>query len=311
METSLCLLVLTSDEVCFATGLSDVVETEESAPLEDVYWRAEEKQHGKPTLMMSFFPLLNNFSFDFYVECMSEISGNVPNFGTVAVDHNEDYHDSRVLLNGESWRDRLAILLFYGPVDAALYVGSISKKHIFPEKGVVTASEGSRLKMVNGAPVIDYLLSLGLKQAEDGSIPGINSFPIILDYNDGSASVARGMFAITPEGHAVCGGDIPVGATLAMGSFSEDDIVETSRRTLGEALQQGKYKTFLMFSCIGRYFALGYNNTAELEAVLDLLRDKPATYMAAYSGGEFCPMYNKEGEGMNRNHGNSFILCAF
>jgi len=309
-ETMLVLLVLTSDELTFATALSEPVKEEDEAPLRTLYEEALSKLPGKPALMLSFAPLLTNFGSDFYVERMTEISENVPNFGTLAVDHNADYHDSRVLLGGEGYPDRFALLLIHGPIEPVFLVGAISDEKVFSEKGIVTASAGNQLQTVNGAPVIDYLLSLGLSQDKDGSIIGINSFPIMVDYNDGTKPVARAMFAVTPEGHAVCGGNIPVGSTLSIGTFDPEEILVTTRRTLQEAGRLKDHKTLLIYSCVGRYFAQGYEPMAEFQKVTEQL-DASVTYMAAYSGGELCPVYDQAGGTINRNHNNTIVICAF
>jgi hypothetical protein len=119
------------------------------------------------------------------------------------------------------------------------------------------------------------------------------------------------MFALSPEGYAVCGGSFPIGAAISVGSFDEEEIVTTTRRALDHALESGKPGTVLMYSCIGRYFAQGYNNTAEYQSLLEPLEQSGAGYMAAYSGGEICPVYGRSGESFNRSHGNTFIVCAF
>ena len=310
-ETMLSIMVLTSDDVSFASALSEPIFGEDKAPLAAMYQAAQAKLPGKPSFMLTYSPLLNNFGSDFYVDSMSDISGNIPNFGTLAVDHNSDYHEAYVLLNGTYSRDRFAILLVYGPVSPVFYVGTISDEKIFPEKGVVTGSSGNQLRTVNGIPAVDYLQSLGLTKNEEGGITGINSFPVILDYNDGTQPVARAMFAVTPEGYAVCGGNIPEGSTLSIGAFNPAEIVATAGRTLEAALAPGKHSTLLIYSCVGRYFALGYNPMEEINRLQDRLAGGSVTYMAAYSGGEFCPVYDKDEKTVNRNHNNTFIICAF
>ena len=310
-ETMLSIMVLTSDDTAFSTALSETVAVEDTVPLKALYQEALSKLSGKPSLMLSFAPLLNSVGSDFYVETMSEITGNVPNFGTLAVDHNTDYHDSRVLLNGEAWADRFALLLVQGPFEPVFYIGAISDEKVFSEKGVVTASNGNQLQKVNDMTAADYLLSLGLTKGEDGSITGINTFPIIVDCNDGTIPVVRAMFAVTPEGYAVCGGNIPVGATLSMGSFDGDEIASTTKRTVCGVLEKGAYGTMLMYSCVGRYFSQGYDPTAELQGIVQPLEEAGVTHMTSYSGGELCPVYGKNGEIFNRNHNNTFIICAF
>lgn len=310
-EAMLTLMVITSDELAFATSLSEAIPGEDKAVVEAAYQAAFGKLGKKPSLMLSFVPLLNNFGTDFYVENMREMSQDVPNFGTLAVDHTPDYHTSSVLYGGEAWRDRLAILLIEGPIEPVFYVGSISSERVFREKGVVTGSEGNQLRTVDGKPMVDFLLSLGLTREADGSITGINSFPIIIDYNDGTTPVARAMFAVTPQGHAVCGGNIPEGATLSIGAFDPEEILTTTNRTLESALEGKRHSAMLMYSCVGRYFAQGYDSTAEFRKLQEHMEGGETAFMAAYSGGEICPVYDQAGHVVSRNHNNTFIICAF
>lgn len=310
-EMLLTIMVLTSDDVDFAIGLSDPITEETAVPLEKMYVETAEKLGNKPDLMMSFCPLLNNFGSDFYVDSMTKISGNVPNFGTLAVDHHQDYRDSSVLLNGMHYKNRFAILLMSGDIHPKFFVGNISNEKLFAERGIVTDTQVNQLKCVNDKPVIQFLESLGLKKDESGNIVGINSFPIILDYNDGTTPISRAMFAITPEGYAVCGGNIQVGASLSIGVFDPDEIVHTTKKTIMETLNDGGYQTILMYSCIGRFFAQGYDPLAELQTVEDALADTDIAYMMAYSGGELSPVYDRDGAVYNRNHNNTFIVCAF
>ena len=309
-ETMLTLMVLTSDEIGFSTALSEPIVEEDALQLRAMYETALAKLPAKPSVMMSFLPLHSNFSTDFYVDCLTEISGGVPNFGTVTVDHNTDYHDSQVLLNGKGYPDRAAVLLIHGEVTPTFYIGNISEERVFDEKGVVTAAEKNRLEEVDGAPVVEYLRSIGLKQNEDGSIVGINSFPVIVDYNDGSAPVARVIFAMTPEGYAVCGGHIPVGATLSIGSFDGEEISATTLRTIEDVLASEKHSIALMYSCVGRYFSQGHDTTAELRQVRERLEGTDVNYMMSYSGGEICPVYNADGQPFTRNHNNTIVICA-
>jgi hypothetical protein len=310
-ETMLCMLVLTSDDVEFAAALSGPASEDDPSELRLAYEEAARGRDDRPALALSFFPLLFNIGNDFFVESMDKIADGAPIFGALPVDHNEDYRESRVIFNGEAWRDRCAFLLFYGDVTPRFYTGTISDDKIFPEEGTVTASKGSLIQSVNGKPVMEYLLSLGLSKNEDGGITGINSFPLIADYNDGSEPTAISMFAITPEGCAVCSGKAPVGSKIAVGRFSPAEIVETSANTLKKALDETPYRTMLIFSCVGRYFSLLYNQSAEMEMVVASMKDRDTPYLMSYSGGETCPVRGDAGKLLNRAHSNTFVICAF
>jgi hypothetical protein len=305
------LIVLTSDDAEFAAGITEPMTAADEAPLGDAYEKASLKLSGKPALMIAFAPLHINASGDFYVDAFSRISGKVPLFGMLTVDNTSDYRDATVIYEGEAYADRCAFLLIGGSVTPEFFIASVPSERISVEKAVITASEGNFVSTINDRPVADYLMKLGLKKNPDGSIAGINSFPFVVDYNDGTLPVVRVMFALTPDGAAVCGGDIPKGATMSVGRIDADRVLSTTRAALSEAARDGG-ACFFMFSCVGRYFALGHEPTAEMKLVQDIMNENEIPFMFAYSGGEMCPVGQKGGEGgelTNRNHNDTFVLC--
>ncbi|GHU48288.1 hypothetical protein FACS1894200_05060 [Spirochaetia bacterium] len=311
-EMTLVMSILTGADVEFVPACTKPLAGEEEAPIKEA-WEAATKGRGDmPELILSFAPLLLNAAADFYAEVWTEIAPNVPTFGTLAVDHNLDYHESATILNGEAFKDRYVFVLCYGNVKAQFFVAGITEEKAFREKGVVTSSVGNQVKGVNGVSVAQYLKGLGLKEDENGIIEGINSFPFIMDYHDGAQQpVIRCMFAITPDGSAVCGGKVPEGATLSVGVINVDEVLTTSGLMLQKAKEAAAGgKAVLMFSCVGRFFAQGFNQTAEMEKAQSIWSGLP--FHLAYSGGELCPVYDKTGLGTtNRCHNATLVICVF
>jgi hypothetical protein len=264
--------------------------------------------------MLSFAPLLMNVAADFFVEAWSEITGNIPNFGTLTVDHNTDYHDAVTILGKEAHRDRYVFVLLYGDIKPTFMIGGITEERVVREKAVVTASQGNQLQGVNGVSVADYLTGLGMTRDADGNIQGINSFPFVLDYNDGSPPVIRVMFAITPEGYAVCGGKMPVGSALTVGTINADHVVKVTEEVLKNALliggNNGNTSGMLIFSCVGRYFAQGYDTHREMEKALEILKGQIPFHLC-YSGTELCPTYGINRSIKNRSHNDTIVICVF
>jgi hypothetical protein len=64
-----------------------------------------------------------------------------------------------------------------------------------------------------------------------------------------------------------------------------------------------------MFSCVGRFFAQGYDSAKEMELVRSILGSRP--WHLAYSGGEICPVSGEDGRLINRSHNDTFVLCLF
>lgn len=307
-EHVLTLMVLTSDDIKFSTGLTDVIEAGSKEAINAGYRRAMEGFDDKPELLFTFAPLSQVVGGDFMVSTLDDISGGVPIFGTITVDHNPDYKDAAVFLNGQIYNDRMIILLFHGDVNPKFVVASISRDVIMRDKDVVTSSEGNQLKTVNGLSVVDYLTGLGMKKNEDGTIEGINSIPFVVDYGDGSQPVIRILFALTEDGSAVCGGDIPEGTKLSVGSINYDEVLNTTKEAVHTIKERGNKEAAVIFSCVGRYFALGFEPHAEMELITDQF-PKDLPYILSYSGGEICPTYDENGKLYNRFHNDTFTAC--
>jgi hypothetical protein len=313
----LTIMVLTSDDVYFESGLTAPIPGEDETPILEAYAKASEAAAAagagaRPALILSYMPLLLNAGGDFLVNTMSKASGGVPNFGTIIVDNTADYSSSRSFYNGEAFADRYAFVLLYGDVTPKFYQATLPAERIFREKGIVTDATGNQIKSVNGMLVGEYLLSLGLTKDENDQFVGVNSYPFVVDYNDGTDPVIRILFAITPEGYAVCGGDVPVGATLSVGNMDGNDIVRATTGTLDEIAGAENPDVLILFSCIGRYLAMGYEPYREISAVHEALDGKGLNYIFAYSGGEICPAHGGADEStVNHFHNLTFTACAF
>jgi hypothetical protein len=137
--------------------------------------------------------------------------------------------------------------------------------------------------------------------------------PFVVDYNDGTKPVGRAVSALTPEGHAVCGGSMPVGATLAIGGLNADDVLSTTEKTIEKTLgtfaeeNNKNDNTVLIYSCMSRYLALGVDNTAEVEKAGEILGD--TSYLFSYSAGEICPLPSGQGSLKNYFHNYTAVFC--
>ncbi len=171
------------------------------------------------------------------------------------------------------------------------------------QKAVITASEGNLLTGVNGKSALEYFESIGLRRAD--LVSGLGIVPLVVDHRDGTKPVARAVFTLTPDDKAVCGGAMPVGATLGIGSIDMEDVLATTKNALRKLVEVGG--VLLCYSCIARFLTLGVNTTGEAEAFLNGVGEMPA--MFAYSGGEVCPLPNDKGRLRNFYHNYSAVFC--
>ncbi|MDR3071990.1 MAG: FIST C-terminal domain-containing protein [Clostridiales Family XIII bacterium] len=316
---SLTLTVLTSDDVFFQKGLTEPISGEDESIILSAYENAvaEAQASGnvnqeKPALILSYAPLLMNTGGDFFIQAMDKASGGIANFGTVSVDHTPDYSQCRVFYNDKIYTDRYAFMLIFGDIVPKFFVASVSSESILAKTGLVTAASGNQIQTINDNTVSDFLVSLGLTKDENDMIIGTNTYPFIVDYNDGTAPIARVIFAITPEGYAVCGGNIPIGATMSVGTIDKPSVLSTTEAEIRALAATENASVAIIFSCVGRYFTMGYEPQKEAELIHDILGQTNISFNITYSGGEICPMKHNDSDAYaNRFHNDSLIACIF
>ncbi|MDR0861758.1 MAG: FIST C-terminal domain-containing protein [Oscillospiraceae bacterium] len=308
---SLTLSVITSDDMEISVGLSEDLDSNDYDKLKTAYDAAAARLTSKPKLMISFAPLLMNVGGDEFAATFDAITGGVPNFGTISVDHTDDYEFAQILHNGSAYKTRYAFALLAGSIEPRISIATIPPAKIGQRSALVTASIGNQMQEVDGMSAREYLASVGLLTADGDMFTGMNTFPFVIDYNDGSFPVIRVAFALTPDGSAVCGGNIPVGSSIHIGKIDGDDVVQTTENVLKDTIANGNYGYAMMFSCVGRYLCMGYEPEREADAVRGILDEAGISYHLTYSGGELCPIADKDSGGRlsNRVHNDTFVVC--
>ena len=300
----LTVCVLTSDDVFFSTALTESVAHEQKIPIARAYTAAA-KERGRPSLVLAYGPLLEHISGNTFVDEITEASGGVPVFGTLACDHTPAFKEASIIYNGEYYRDRMALVLLHGPVNPRFFCIAISPQNAQNQKGLITSSTGNVIHTVNGIPAMEYLESIGLDK-EDLKISG--SFPLVLDYNDGGQPVGRGIYTVADNGDVYCGGDAPVNASLSTAILNDEDVLRSAGSLAETVCSQEKPGALLLLSCISRSLLLGADPLGEVER-LDSVIGGRVPYHMSYSGGEICPVYTDGGATANRFHNFTLIAC--
>jgi hypothetical protein len=298
----LAITVLTSDDCDFRTvaiPVGDKYEESVDSSLTDLL-----KQNSQsPALFLSYFPLMNTVSGDMILTAIDKATGGVPLFGTTALDHTPDYSTAKTIRNGEAFRETVVLGAIYGVPNISFDVASLDENKFRKQKAQITASDGNILIEVNGKTALEYLEEIGLTKAEISV--GLGVIPLVVDHKDGTKPVVRAVFALTPDGHTVCGGAMPEGATLTIGRVDKEDVLQTTENAIKSL--PDKDSIVLSYSCMARYLVLGADNTAEAEKMRAGFGD--ASYLFAYSGGEICPLPDADGRLKNFYHNYTNAFC--
>ncbi|GHU44111.1 hypothetical protein FACS1894111_10840 [Clostridia bacterium] len=308
---NLTLMVLTSDETEFSTALTEsLTDGAAEQSVTDGYKKAANGKSEKPALIFAFGAFIPGNFGDQYEDALSKVSGDVPVFGTLAVDDTPDFSHSYMLYNGEEYRDKFAVILVYGDIKPKFFYANVDLDKILGSSGVVTKSAGSVLMEVNDRPVIEYFESLGLVNATEHQY-AMSSLPFLVDYKDGTPLVSKLFIMLTPEKYAVCGGVVPEGSSITLATENADDILSTTGVSLDEldsALANAS--GVLVYACISRLLTLGAKPFLEMNLVEGKIKER-VPFLTVYSGGEFCPTQVVESKAANRFHNNAFIACVF
>jgi hypothetical protein len=262
----------------------------------------------QPGLILAFLPMLNAVGGELMLHALNDVAADTPVFGTIACDSDTaHYSNSFTIHNGACSREGMSMLLISGNVHPRFVVAATSEQNLHKQQAIITSSEGSVLKEVNGITAQAYLSSIGLLQGE--GIEALSSVPFVVNYNDGSQPVARAIYSLNKDGSASCGGIMPNGGTLSIGRMDEEDILLTAEQSLEKVLENPGINGIIMFPCLGRNMVLGASPLKEIEKVQGILEDTLPWHLA-YSGGEVCPVYGNDGAPVNRFHNFTFIACA-
>lgn len=306
----LTLTILTSDEVAFSTASSDPVSQENfEKPVEKVYAAAKESLGTAPALIGMFGPIMADVAGDRMLKKINQLGSGIPVFGTLASDTSPGYTKGYVFRNGESDRNKIALLMAEGEIKPRFYVTSIAKRNIQQNKAVVTGSEGYLVTSINDMPVLDFFATLGVSASK---LAAVTMIPFLVDFGNGTEPVAYSMYDISASG-AYCGGAIPKGSTIAFAEVDMGSVMETAETALRSALddvEKNGADGIIAIPCFSRALALSPNVEAEIAKSLEIVGDK-VPFSLIYSGGEICPIYNKRHEMVNMFHNLTYTLVVF
>jgi hypothetical protein len=301
------LSVLTADDADFAVEYTaDLNAGNYEEEIHHMVERAEERLGAKPKLGLIFSPILPDLGVDAFLDALDKETGGIPLFGSVMAGFRPDFSDGLVIANGAASPGSLAVAFIAGNVTPRCYLHSIANKNVRPQKAIVTKSEGYFVKGVNGIPYFDYLRSVGfdLKSAADWS-----NLPALFDLKDGATAIALGIYGVTEDGSVQFARKIPEGTTFSVGVVDPESILATDEAMIRDLLAGDAPSALFIAPCVTRYFMLAPTSDVEAENIVGAVGDK-APYALFYSGGEICPITEKDGALSNQLHNYSIIALA-
>ena len=302
----LTLTVLTSDEVSFAVGMSDSINSDNYvAEIDQLYNRVRNKVTDDPTMIFTFIPHMRDVAGYEVVAALDASCKGIPLWGSITNSFDFNYEEVDTICNGECLAAGVAMMFVNGPVETKFIVSSIPEHNIADNRAIITKSDGAILREVNDLPLLDYFANIGLVIAKEN----ITTTPLMVYYEGTEEPVALGFYNLFEDGSVLTGGEMPVGASFAVGSINTQGIFESAENGLAQILDFKDRQATLLLPCVTRYLMLAPDQESELRLIEERLANSGSPFMMGYSGGEICPMLGADGKLHNRFHNYTFCAC--
>ena len=306
---SLSLTVLSSDEISFETCMCGSLNAENyKEGINAVYSDTIKKLPGQPSLILSFFPFIQEVDGATLHRRLDEVCKGIPFWGSLASNVDGSFESCFVFRNGTVDKAGLAMILIHGPLDPEFIVVSLPSQNISKNRGQITRSSGCTLNEINGMPAQKYLETLGITIKPGAPIVT----PLMVYYEGSTEPVALGMYSANEDGSFLCGGEMPVGAQIAIGEITSEGILSSTGTGIERIINSKKRNGVLFLPCISRYLMLAPNQSDEMALLIEKVGNGSLMpFMIGYSGGELCPVRDEGGVLRNRFHNYTFTACVF
>jgi hypothetical protein len=308
-EFMLTLMVLSSDDVEFYTGISEPLYAGNEAALENLYRNLIAQGNNsplEPALMFMFPPFLSDISGNMAVSILDRVSGGLPLFGSAALDITTDLRSPMTIYNGNHYSDQMPVVLLRGNVQPKFFSCALPGEMRFNQSVAITESRGNRIITIDHKPAVEFLENLGL--ISQGAAEVFYAFPIVVDYHDGMPPRVFTISRIGMDGSLFSEQDIPVGGTVSIGTISGELIIESTQHLIKQIKEIPEQNTLILVSCFSRILAL-QDPLDEITIVQKLLRDASVPFLLFSSGGEVCPIH-KIGQDTLLNTFQQFAIIA-
>jgi hypothetical protein len=267
---------------------------------------------GEPALIFAFPPFCTAESAitgNAVVRILDRVSGGVPVFGSVAVDHTVELRAPRTIYNGECYSDRLPVVLLRGNVKPRFFACSVPRGAQIKRNAVITEAKGNRLLSIDNMPAAAFMEKMGI--VREGNMDIIYAFPLVIDRRDGSEPLLISISKIDAGGALVSEQDVPESGAITIGTIDEKLVINSTRYLVDKIKETPSRNALLVFSCLSRILTF-QDPMEEIMFIRRVFADLPVPFLYVYSGGEICPL-RKPGidRPVNSFHQFTIVACAF
>jgi hypothetical protein len=318
-DDALIVTMLTGDDVDFIIRTIEGVSAKPADQTADEITRmcAELCAERKPKLLMPFLAMGSHFTGDNLADTINALPEPLPLFGTVAFNMSSPTGAHYTLINSSVSHDTLVFVAVFGDVEPKFHHTNafIFDSNFISDYAEATEASEAVLKSVNGISALKYLREQGLIN-DDNESAMMWTIPAILTYPNGTKVVRAFVGIVEGTEHVFATGSIKTGAKIKFAHLDNDSTIASAARMIKD-MAEAQNNDAIAYSCLARAWSLGTNIFAEVQKIAECAEEyqnqneKPFNYSLAYSGGEFCPTWDKDGKMINTLQNYTLTACTF
>jgi hypothetical protein len=324
-DVAMSVTMLTSDDVYFSIQIIEDVSTKTKEQVEGEVKQVltELSKEDMPKMIIPYLNPQTHFAADDLVDICNSLQENIPLFGTIAFDmesfgkENQSKNTHYVLARKIISSDVYAFIGFYGNFEPKFhYTTAFDLDESLIEPGEITDVSGPVLHTVNGISAVEYLKKQGIIDTDNKVVSsGMWTIPAIISYPDGTKTVRAFLMIIEGTESIFASGSMNPGGKIIFSILDADKTICSTEQLMKKLIESNE-KDIIAFSCAARAWALGAKYFLEAQKIAEHAQgfenqnNEPYNYCVAYSGGEICPVWDKDGRMVNTLHNYSLITCT-
>jgi hypothetical protein len=274
---------------------------------------------GKPSLIMPYWGVLPRISSDDMLTLINEAFRDTPLYGSVIFSSDSGQIAGFTCIgDGEKLYKEAVFVAVYGDLKLHfMVVSGINESVKLRNPAKVTKAVSSTLYEVNNITLRDYLVKIGVFD-DSFNTDTMWVLPALIEDKEHGISKARAFVGISPDCPTAfyASGNLEEGSLVTFGQLDCEATNESAKKAFYELVSTGA-NCFLGVSCVARSWANGteyLKEFKEIGSIYDNMKasgSKPLNYQIINSGGEICPVPDKNGKLVNTLHNYSLAICYF
>jgi hypothetical protein len=274
---------------------------------------------GTPSLIMPYWGMLPSISSDDMLRLLDKAFRGTPLYGSVIFSSDSgQFVGFTCIGDGEKLVNEAVFVAVYGELNPHfMVVSGINESVKLRNPAKVTKAISSTLYEVNNITLLEYLSKIGVLD-DSFNTETMWVLPALIEDKERGTSKARAFVGISPDCPTAfyASGNLEEGSMVTFGQIDAEATNESAKKAFNELVSEGA-NCFLGVSCVARSWANGTEYLKEFNEIGHIYKEmkntdsKGLNYQIINSGGEICPVPDKNGKLVNTLHNYSLAICYF